>query len=596
MQIRARISESGCNVLAPGLIVLILVIGSAPGVTGQSWEMYSHDFRHTCQSAVASQLPQNIRWQTPVDLDPQYSGGDLLTHYGSPLITSANTVLVPVKTAAGGSFRMEGHRGKNGSLLWTANSDYEFPHSNWIPSWSSTLLVKDTKVAMPAGGGTILVRNSPNSARGNLTRVAFFGIGNYNQDPAEWNAAVQICTPITSDASGNLYFGYVSTGVALPGFPNGLPSGLARIPHTGSGSYVTVDAMCGDATMVKVSYNCAPALTADGSSVYVAVNNVQVSNAGNFGNGYLCKLNSKSLARQAVVSLQDPRGYAASITDDSTASPTVGPDGDVYFGVLEGNFPSNHDRGWMLHFSGDLATTKTPGAFGWDDTASIVPSTAVPSYTGTSSYLILTKYNNYIEFGNGHEQGCDPRSQCHGGRSDHRHTVMNEVITILGPTPIPAVVTGSGASTRPRSTPSTSVHLSTARTVTSTDGTSLPTRSPPAFPMANATGEAYTPTVVGPDGAVYAINNAELYCCQANAGPDSEPRSRTPPGQLIRVIRGSSLQELPDEQPRRQALISAVGPIPPDRGRAIAGGDPRLLRVNIDGSGPDCRERRLLRV
>jgi hypothetical protein len=38
----------------------------------------------------------------------------------------------------------------------------------------------------------------------------------------------------------------------------------------------------------------------------------------------------------------------------------------------------------------------------------------------------------------------------------------------------------------------------------------------PAFPMASATGESYTPTLVGPDGAVYAINNAELYCCQAN--------------------------------------------------------------------------------
>ena len=38
----------------------------------------------------------------------------------------------------------------------------------------------------------------------------------------------------------------------------------------------------------------------------------------------------------------------------------------------------------------------------------------------------------------------------------------------------------------------------------------------PAFTMAAATGEAYTPTVIGPDGAVYAINNAELYCCQGS--------------------------------------------------------------------------------
>jgi hypothetical protein len=37
-----------------------------------------------------------------------------------------------------------------------------------------------------------------------------------------------------------------------------------------------------------------------------------------------------------------------------------------------------------------------------------------------------------------------------------------------------------------------------------------------AFPMAAATGEAYTPTVMGPDGAVYAINNATLFSCVHN--------------------------------------------------------------------------------
>ena len=129
--------------------------------------------------------------------------------------------------------------------------------------------------------------------------MAFYGNANYNQNPAAWNAAVQICTPITSDGSGNLYFGYVSNGAALPGYPNGLPSGLARISSVGAGSFVSAPAMCGDATMVKVSYNCAPALSSDGSSVYVAVNNVPVANTGNFGSGYLCRLNSTTLA-QAV--------------------------------------------------------------------------------------------------------------------------------------------------------------------------------------------------------------------------------------------------------------------------------------------------------
>ena len=35
-------------------------------------------------SANGSQYPDTIRWSTPVDLAPQYSGGDLFIHYGSP--------------------------------------------------------------------------------------------------------------------------------------------------------------------------------------------------------------------------------------------------------------------------------------------------------------------------------------------------------------------------------------------------------------------------------------------------------------------------------------------------------------------------------
>src|SRR5207244_5794124 len=105
---------------------------------------------------------------------------------------------------------------------------------------------------------------------------------------------------------------------------------------------------------------------------------------------------------KSKVKLLDPMsGNSAGLPDDGTASPLVGPDGDVYYGVLENPFASS--KGWMLHFSGDLSQEKTPSAFGWDDTASIVPATMVPSYHGSSLYLLMTKYNNYggINTGNG---------------------------------------------------------------------------------------------------------------------------------------------------------------------------------------------------
>lgn len=180
----------------------------------------------------------------------------------------------------------------------------------------------------------------------------------------------------------------------------------------------------------------------------------------------------------------------------------------------------HHDRGWLLHYDSMLKTTKIPGSFGWDDSATIVPSKLVPSYTGTSTYLVLTKYNDYSDPGIGGTGEnklavLDPNAV----ESDPiipSVSVMKEILTVVGPT----ANTGQ-AGVREWCINTAAVNMvNKCAIVNSEDGHvyrwSFTTNTlSPGVKLAPATGEAYTPTAIGPDGAVYAINNATLCCVVA---------------------------------------------------------------------------------
>ena len=89
-----------------------------------------------------------------------------------------------------------------------------------------------------------------------------------------------------------------------------------------------------------------------------------------------------------------------------------------------------------MHFDSTLSQTKTPGAFGLDTTASVAPASAIPGYSGSSNYLLATKYNNYIGWGGdglNKVAVLDPNAT----ETDPVSGVvaMNEVLTILGRTP-----------------------------------------------------------------------------------------------------------------------------------------------------------------
>ena len=238
---------------------------------------------------------------------------------------------------------------------------------------------------------------------------------------------------------------------------------------------------------------------------------------------------AQNLRPQRSIVLRDPRnGQPASLPDDGTAAPTIGPDGDVFYGALEANFPSNHARGWMLHYDATLTNVKIPGAFGWDDSASVVPSGLVPSYKGHASYLVLTKYNNYANpgiGGNGQNKVAvlDPNVWMADPISGAK--VMTEVLTIVGPTPnsdLPGVTEWCINSAAVDAANKCAV-------VNSEDGHvyrwSFTTNTLSAgLKLAPATGEAYTSTLIGPDGAIYAMNDAKLFCCDAGKQSPTTPQ------------------------------------------------------------------------
>jgi hypothetical protein len=94
--------RAGTQFLTPAVKLLAIVVAytfSVANVAAQSavgrfhqsgeWSTHAHDAQHTGVSPVASQKLTKIHWQVPVDLAPP--AGEILIHYGSPVITAKNT-------------------------------------------------------------------------------------------------------------------------------------------------------------------------------------------------------------------------------------------------------------------------------------------------------------------------------------------------------------------------------------------------------------------------------------------------------------------------------------------------------------------------
>ena len=153
-------------------------------------------------------------------------------------------------------------------MQWTLTSDYALEPGggtngyDWIPSYSPTLTPQNG-LYYPADGGTVMYVASPDAAGPSppaTSRLAFYGLSSYTANSSAYNSNIFINTPITSDSSGDIFFGFI----ALAGNGLGLTSGVARIGANGVGTWVPVVS-----GMSQVATNSAPALSNDGSTLYV---------------------------------------------------------------------------------------------------------------------------------------------------------------------------------------------------------------------------------------------------------------------------------------------------------------------------------------
>ena len=275
------------------------------------------------------------------------------------LVTAANTVIVPVKTGTN-SFRVEAHNGTTGKLLWTQNTRYHAPGAQFLPGLGPTLF--GNRLFVPDIGGRVLVRNKSRFGHGAGHSFVLLWTEELRGRSAGLRSECDRSTlPSPPTPHGNIFFGFLVLGST----PIGLQSGLARIAPDGRVPGFQRPPSVAIRQSQK-SPSAVPPLSRTTAVRFMS----QLSMNNDFGFGYLVALNSTTLAVVNHVLLLDPSsGLDATLIDDSSAAPTVGPDGDVYFGVLENPFPSHNDRGWMLHFNSDLSIQKIPGSFGWDDTA-----------------------------------------------------------------------------------------------------------------------------------------------------------------------------------------------------------------------------------
>src|SRR6516165_8087547 len=109
-----------------GLVHLVAVSGlltlTAIGRLEAQPATFALNCQHTSLYSTSGQSLSRARWTAAVDLN----NNGAFAHYGAPVITPSNTVIVPVKTTNGVqiAFKVSAYEGATGRLKYTLTTDY----------------------------------------------------------------------------------------------------------------------------------------------------------------------------------------------------------------------------------------------------------------------------------------------------------------------------------------------------------------------------------------------------------------------------------------------------------------------------------------
>jgi outer membrane protein assembly factor BamB len=408
------------------------------------WSQFGGNARHTSSAALPAQ--PLVRVLADVTDDPfvpdEIQNGDLLVHYPVPLL-DGDDVFMSVKEQVfiGPSFPIPGwsvHRlhWENGQLVekWSTRTDWKpVPAYDglWEPVFQSILA--NGFIFAPAAGGTLLQIDRTTGAV--IRRIDPF---------SSTNSLTFVSGPPTVDSAGNIFYGafglqsnnpwqsdvtgawlvrikpdlstaLVPFSTLVPDAPKGsdlctfqFSPGSARMPP--SPEAVAPSIVCGSQ---RPGLNSAPAVAADGTiylisrahfnnywSYVIAVNpdltrkwDKSLRNRFHDGCNVLLPPNGTNggcpEGTTTGVDPHDNQPGSGRVTDNSTASPIVAPDGSVIYGSYT---VYNGDQGHLVHFAADGTYLDHAYPFGWDTTP------AIWQHGGT--YSVVTKENHY-DFGIG---------------------------------------------------------------------------------------------------------------------------------------------------------------------------------------------------